>query len=129
MEVINANQFRSRTRGTEPVLSLRKTGLSINKSVLDGLSMPMTNVLHVDFAIDGDQLFMKFRSEAQRTTATFKLATNGKEYNYANKGLSEHLRKLSNGCESPSVPCKVQVNAPTDDGWYPVITTFWKSKI
>lgn len=128
MEVINVNQFRSKTRNIDPVLSLRKGGLSINKSVVDGLSMPMTNVLHVDFAIDEEQLFIKFRSEAQRTTATFKLATSGKEWTYANKALSEFLRRLSNGCELSSVPCKVQVNAPTDDGWYPVITTFWKSR-
>lgn len=129
MNIINADSFKKRTgKLTEiPILYLRQNGLVINKYAAEQAQIAINEGrFYATFATDeSEQLHVCFNADQSEASCLFK--SNKKDYMCYNTGLFEHFRKLT-GSEKKSVPCKIQVQAKTDDGWYPVITTFWKTQ-
>lgn len=130
MKVIDSKQFKKRTSkySETAILSLRPNGLFISQAAVEQAKIPViSGQFFATFASDAEgQLHVKFSYDPIEGSCLFKTTSNKNEYIYHNKGLSEHLKALTK-CDKSSVPCKIQIQAVTEDGWYPVITTYWKS--
>lgn len=130
MKVINANQFKTRAgaKQTTPLISCRANGVTFNKPFFEGLKLQGFANLNLEFAEDNGQLHVRFTPDATEDSAHFKQNSQKNEFICHNKGLSDHLKATyAKDCDKKSVPFKVQIDVPNEDGWMPVITSYWKT--
>lgn len=132
MKKINVNQFKTTRGNSTPLLTLRKNGLVLNKPFFDSLdiSTEESETINIEFAHDdSNQLHIRIWPEHSDESALFKPNAKKNEFICHNTGLSLHLKEQhAKECTRPSVPMKVQTGVKVEDGWMPVITSFWKTQ-
>lgn len=136
MKIINLEQFKTSARGAvaKPIIRLRTNGqISITKRVVttcvDYNSLEKdekgNNTIHVAFAEDEDgQLHLKISNA--RLAESIQFVEKDGLFFKSNVKLSLHLIAYTKS-ESKSIPCLIQVSSKNEEGWMPVITTYWKT--
>lgn len=138
MKVINPQQFKTvRGYSGKPIIRFSKTGIALNETTartlfgergVDG-KMPTDEkgreYFHIQFAENDGQLFLGVTPPSNENSVRMTLQPNC-VFEYSSKGLSEHLRTFTNSGKD-SVPCLLQIQAKDEDGWIPIITTYWKT--
>ena len=130
MNIISAQQFKMRAgkHNDVAILSLRANGVFVNKAAVAQAKITVIDgKFYATFSQnDEGQLHVKFSCDPIEGSCLFRTTTNKNEFIHHNQGLSKHLKDMTK-CDKNSVPCRIQIQAVTEDGWYPVITTYWKS--
>lgn len=136
MQIIKASEFVSlRGANSKPLLNL--TGGTIGMSETTAKLIGGENFekdekdrdcFQVVFAVDNDtdkQLFLKVVPAGTEESIRLTFQSN-KRFEYTNKTLANYLRGFT-GSEKLTVPCLIQEQAKTAEGWIPLITTYWKT--
>jgi hypothetical protein len=138
MKKINLESLQVKKKNVVPVLTARQAMISINKEALlcffpqlETIDEKMTCYIELGQDEENLQLHIRASLEYVEGAAFMKPKQSGhktvNEWICHGKALTEFIKGIA-GCNDSSVPCRIQSQARTPEGWYPVITTYWKSK-
>jgi len=123
MKILDIQKLKSKRATGVPMLRVSKNKVSFGTSLVEHLNLEGDSNILLQFATDEDTLHIRVANESDENSAEFIKRSN-QQWELYNSGVANYIRKLS-GSEENSIPCRVtNVN---DEGWYPVITTYWKT--
>lgn len=123
MKILDIQKMKSKRSTGVPVLRVAKNKVSFGSSLVEHLNLDGDDNIYLQFGTDEDALNIRVCKKTDENSAEFIKRSN-QQWELYNSGVANYIRKLS-GSEENSIPCRV-TNA-NDEGWYPVITTYWKT--
>lgn len=122
MKIIEISKMKPVRSTGLPILRVAKTKVAFGASVIKHMKLDPDENVHLEFAMSDDET-LHVRPNQSDNSAEFVKRAN-KQWELYNSAIAKMIRDLSES-ENESIPCRV-MNA-NDEGWYPVITSYWKT--
>lgn len=122
MKIIEVSKMQSTRAMSVTILRVSKNKVTFGVSLASKFESN-EDAIHLQFAEDEGTLFLRTVDAETENSIEFNKRSN-KQWECYNSTFAAYLKKLS-GSEDASIPFRV-VNA-NEDGWYPVITSYWKT--
>lgn len=121
MNIINVSKMKTTRSIGEPVIRVTKNKVAFGSRLAQHFKLENEDKIDLEFAMDNETLHV--RPTKSENSAEFTKRQN-KQWELYSSGLAKYIRDLS-GSEDDSIPCRV--TNKNKEGWYPVITAYWKT--
>jgi hypothetical protein len=127
MEIINVKAFKRERASGQPLLRVVGNKLMLSTeavTVLFGDNKPRS--IDVEFGMKDGQLHIRCAPYPNDNSVEVRAQKNG-AFEIYNKGFADHVKGLGGAKEVDKTVQMLIVKEPVEDGWHPVITSYWKS--